>query len=234
MDSAGDVVGQKGSTKHSINTFARQDFVFGADQIDIPIVIENTSNFTNSTNTTSTDVATGAKITFDTSLDTGSKLAVELILFSGAGEVGTATEKWSVQPGDMKFNFNMTEWAWCDPCNDGTGAYVDFDIEIKGSDDSPEEKEGRNNTFALGSGATLDLSNQILMDGNWTAMPAGYPKVETKGGKIIYTFRIPKFDVDAMYDPIVSFDADFDSSAGRTIVVTISILFSALLSFLFI
>ncbi len=261
VDSAGNIVGKKGKDKHSINSFARQDFEFGVDQIDVPIVIEDlsrstnstnittTTNSTNSTNTTATDVASGAKITFDTSLDTGSKLAVELVLFSGAGEVGTATEKWSVQPGDMKFNFNMSEWVWCDPCNDGTGAFIDLDIEIKGSDDSPKEN-GSNKTYTLGGGVTLDLSDQILLDSAWTSMPEGYPKIESKGAKILYTFRIPKFDVDAMYDPIVSFETNSDAdsaptdtndpntstvaSVGRKMMVTGSILLSVILSCMFV
>lgn len=63
-------------------------------------------------------------------------------------------------------------------------------------------------------GLNIHLSDQIQIDGKWTAMAAGYPKVEAKGAKMIFTFRFPKFKHEAKYDPLIS------SSAEPVVVAT--------------
>lgn len=57
-------------------------------------------------------------------------------------------------------------------------------------------------------GLNIHLSDQIQIDGKWTAMAAGYPKVEAKGAKMIFTFRFPKFKHEAKYDPLISSSAE--------------------------
>mmetsp|Transcript_42436 Transcript_42436/g.51715 ORF Transcript_42436/g.51715 Transcript_42436/m.51715 type:complete len:366 (+) Transcript_42436:100-1197(+) len=253
----GDIVGEKGNEKHSVQSFTNKDFTFLVEDTDITLTEPRDDN--NSDNSTTTNVfsntkndtasgitkdalvttAQGVNISFSTSLDTGSEMDVYTYFFSKAGEVGTVTEKWAVQPGDMKFNIGLKNWVWCDPCPDGTGAFVELDIEIKGEKNKPQPKPKKNETtkpdpkepkkgkglektWDLGSGATLDLSDLVMVDGNWTNMPEGYPKLVMKGDKQMYTFRFPRFNDHAFYDPIVKFDpnayddASLASSVGLT------------------
>ena len=49
----------------------------------------------------------------------------------------------------------------------------------------------------------LVLSNRVLKDGAWVSMPDGFPKMETQGGSAIFIFRFPKFNDNAVYDPII-------------------------------
>ena len=81
----------------------------------------------------------------------------------------------------------------------------------------------------LGDGAILELSDQILVDGNWTTMPDGYPSYEQKGGKQIYTFRFPKFTDTAFYDPIVGFDSSVEGSYASSGTRSASLSMSTLL-----
>jgi hypothetical protein len=259
IDLNGDIVGEKGNEKHSVQSFTNKDFTFLVEDTDIPLTAEP-SDDNNSANSTTTNVfsntkndtasimtkdtlvttAQGVNISFSTNLDTGSEIDVYTYFVSKEGEVGTVTEKWAVRPGDMKFNIGLKNWVWCDPCPDGTGQFVELDIEIKGEKSKPQPKakktdktkpdakepkkdKGLEKTWDLGSGATLDLSDLVMVDGNWTNMPEGYPKLVTKGDKQMYTFRFPKFNDYAFYDPIVSFDpnayddASLASSVGLTV-----------------
>mgnify|MGYP006101040797 CR=1 FL=1 len=187
------------------------------------------------------------RVTFASSLDTGSKLQVETLLISGKGEVNTPTENWIVQPGDMKFNILLSNWVFA-----STGKFVDIELEIKGKNslaqkrtkklhDHDEHKDTKDKddrrslkgktdkSWDLGDGAILELSDQILVDGNWTTMPDGYPSYEQKGGKQIYTFRFPKFTDTAFYDPIVGFDSSVEGSYASSGTRSASLSMSTLL-----
>lgn len=227
VDIDGVIVGEKESEKHSIESFTEKDFTFGIEDT----IIALTPSADDATNGTSSDfiaTADGKKISFSTTLDTGSALDIHTYFFSGEGEVGTMTEKWAVQPGDMKFNIGLKDWVWCDPCEEGTGAFVEVDVEIKGSappvgkgkkgmGPKGEKGKGVEKEWDLGQGATLDLSELVMVDGNLTSMPVGYPKLEVKGSKQLYTFRFPRFKESVLYDPVVSFNPDaFDDSSARS------------------
>jgi len=179
--------------------------------------------------------AEGAKITISASLQTDSDLRVEMYLISGGGAVGTKSEKWAVQPGDTKFNIALKDWTFCDPCaDDTTGEFVDVVIQIKGKggpkpkkkgarieekEDGKGKKKGKKGekrpeqAYDLGEGATLDLTSRVRVDGNWTDMPDGFPQLVNEGGKQYYTLRFPKFTDNIWYDPVVTFNEDFDSAA---------------------
>ena len=217
VSESGQEVGKTGKVKHSFKSFATQEFSYTVEDLTEKKIDENST-------------ATAAKIKFESTIQTGSKLAVETYLVKKAGEVGTPTEKWSVQPGDMKFNILMTDWVWCEAstCKEGAGKFIDLDIEIKGKKDKPEKKDeasgatSKNATkkkkakkYSLGDGASLDLSSLVKLDGNWTTMPDGYPKLVTKGGKQIYTFRFPRFKSAAFYDPVIGFDSSVEASADE-------------------
>jgi hypothetical protein len=235
------IVGKSGKIKHSIETMAKQEFEFSVEQDDVdPSLIDDPT----------ITAAKSSRVTFDSTLSTGSTLKMETLLVTSKGVVGTTgDEKWTVLPGDMKFNLLLSGWNWCEgttgakSCKEGAGSFVDVDIEVKGKlaadgkepkerekklhDDDDDKKDNdddkkvrrslaaKGKNWDLGDGAVLELSDQILIDGNWTKMPKGYPKMATKGGKVTYTFRFPKFAETAFYDPIVGFDNSVETEAEK-------------------
>jgi len=183
--------------------------------------------------------ATGLKVTMFGSLQEDSNIHVEMWLISGGGQVGTMTERWVVQPSDMKFNILMENWNFCNPCKDMTvGKYLDVHIQIKGGK-SPkrtkgsammvggkkgvvgdgEENEGGEdgNAWDIGDGTKLDFSSVVTIDSIETNMPETYPKFVSEGNTQYYILRFPKFD-DLRYDPVVTFDEDYDSAATFRLV----------------
>jgi len=203
LDASGNEVGKAGSKKHSINTFAAQDFTF-----------------TNKGLVTYESVSTNA-VDFSTSISTDiGKLDVMTYIFRNNGTVGTDTERWKVIFGDIKFNLFLSSWQWCGDqvnCGNGknveTGAFIDVGIEIKSKSD-PKKQTGKNESFALGDGIDLQLSNRVMIDGVWANMPAGYPLLEEKDGKSLFTFRFPKFTTNATYDPVMHLSEASPTSSG--------------------
>lgn len=193
LDADGAEVGKSGSVKHSIETFASQDFtIHPAESAKIGEV-------------------SATMIAFDTPISTIGRLSVNTYILKNSGTVGTDTETWAVRANDVKFNIALSEWKWCGEASDckqgGTtqnGEYIDVDIKIKGKAAKPE-RNGSSKDYDLGADVGLDLSDRVFVDGAWTTMPAGFPKMELKGGSAIFTFRFPKFDQEAMYDPVVEF-----------------------------
>lgn len=203
LDANGNEVGKSGSKKHSINTFAAQDFTF---------TNKGLVNYEN--------VSTNA-VDFSTSISTDiGKLDVMTYIFRNNGTVGTDTERWKVIFGDIKFNLFLSNWKWCGDqvtCGNGknteTGAFIDVGIEIK-SKSEPKKQKGKNGSFALGDGIDLQLSSRVLIDGVWKNMPAGFPSLEVKNGKSLFTFRFPKFTTDAKYDPVMHLSESSPTSSS--------------------
>lgn len=118
------MVGASGRKKHSINTFAREQFTFtssGAQAKYQNISVKHTQF--------------EAKIS-----GPGAKLIVDIYIFKGSGNVTTSqNESLEVKPGTIKFNIRLEDWAFCganDTCKKGkgdeVGTQVEFGIEIKG------------------------------------------------------------------------------------------------------
>jgi len=194
VDADGNAVGTSGSVKHSINTFAPQKFTFAPQENDITI-----------------GTATATKISFSTPFKglEASKLTVDTYVITRPGHVGTDTETWGVRSGDVKFNLALADWHWCGDgadCNKGqsaqVGAFIDVDVSVKGS--KAAKASGGGKSVSLGGGATIELSNKVLVDGAWTTMPEGYPMIVIKGSSTTFTFRFPKFASSALYDPVIS------------------------------
>ena len=53
-------------------------------------------------------------------------------------------------------------------------------------------------------GLDMHLSDQVRVDGVWTTMPTGYPKIDVKGKAVSFTFRFARFAKAAQYDPLMS------------------------------
>lgn len=191
MDEFDNEVGNIGQNKHSVNSFATQSFTF-SDLVDKEY--QNTSV---------------QEFTFETPIYSIGKMKLVTMLVGESSEVGTETETWSVSAGDLKWNIELSDWTFCDPCADGTAKYIDVALEIKGS---KSESKG-NQTTDLGD-ATLQLSNRVMIDSEEVYMPNGYPKITTKGSKQLFVFRFPKFTNKAVYDPLLQMTSA-QSSAMR-------------------
>lgn len=180
VDASDNEVGQVSNPKHTIQSFATQDFTFS------PLVEKQFQNMT------------AREFAFETPINTIGNMNIVTVLLNEEGTVGTETETWNVSPGDVKWNIELSDWTFCNPCSDGTAKYIDVGIEIKGT---KSESKG-NQTVDLGD-ATLELSNRVVVDGKEEFMASGYPKVVTKGVKDLYIFRFPKFTTKATYDPLL-------------------------------
>lgn len=193
LDADGNAVGTSGSIKHSINTFAPQEF-----EISPPEDVEIGS-------------ASAAKISFSTPFKglEESRLTIDTYSITRPGDVGTDLETWAVRNGDVKFNLALSNWHWCGywaECSNGqmsqVGAFIDVVISVKGSQEAKASSDGK--FVELGGGASIELSDRVFVDGEWTAMPEGYPMVSIQGTSTMFTFRFPKFSASALYDPVVS------------------------------
>jgi hypothetical protein len=146
-------------------------------------------------------------------------LTVDTYIVRGAGVVKTPSETWEVIPGDVKFNLAIRDWDWCgetSTCAKGqaneVGAFIDVGIAIKGASEAKGSGSG-GKSFAIGGGVSLELSNSVLIDGQWTTMPEGYPLVTTQGSATNIVFRFPKFTTSADYDPLIQKSAATPSLA---------------------
>lgn len=198
MDVSGTEVGKQGALeqKHGVNSMATQEFTF-TNIIDK--VYKNVST---------------KEFSFDSSVNAIGKIKVVVMIMDEDSTVGTETETWKVSAGDIKFNIELFDWSFCDPCADGTATYVDVGVEIKGS----KQENIANQTIDLG-GAIMELSNRIVVDGVEVNMPDGYPKTVTKGSKQLFMFRFPKFNVHALYDPVLQLS---DTSSSSSIQYSIN------------
>merc|ERR1712107_264909 len=81
---------------------------------------------------------------------------------------------------------------------------VDVVISVKGKGNvSLTGSSG--SSVSLGGDSAMKLSDQVQLDGSqWVTMPAGYPSVDLQGQSSVFTFRFPKFDQTALYDPLMT------------------------------
>ena len=193
-------VGKAGSSKHSINTFASQNF-----SIAKPVDAELNSKLS------LVGPVSATKVSFSSTVGSVGVIEVDVLIMKNAGTIGSDKESWAVRANDVKFNIVLKDWKWCGgaaTCKQGkaveVGAFVDVAVKIKGKGTPTKStKPGANKTVALGAGVALELSDRVSVDGKWAAMPAGYPKMSTVGGSVVFTFRFPKFSKIATYDPVV-------------------------------
>eukprot|EP00928_Gymnodinium_smaydae_P087769 TRINITY_DN7198_c0_g2_i1.p1 TRINITY_DN7198_c0_g2~~TRINITY_DN7198_c0_g2_i1.p1 ORF type:complete len:325 (+),score=49.76 TRINITY_DN7198_c0_g2_i1:81-1055(+) len=190
LDENGTAVGTSGASKHSFNSFATQNFDIHPAESNISV-----------------GTAKATKVVFKTALkDSLGNITIETFMMEGSGTVGSANDTWNVSKGDLKWNIVLEAWNWCG-CqkagNNETGAMVDLDITVSGKGDA-KSKGGKNTSIELGGGLSLGLSSRVQIDGNWTSMPTGYPKVSMTGKSTTITFRFPKFTTKAWYDPVIT------------------------------
>jgi len=187
VDASGLAVGVSGPTKHSIQSFATQNFTIAKPEVV----------------TLGTVPAT--LVSFESPISDVGSIKVDTYVLGSSGVVGPPGEQWSVSPGDLKWNVVLSNWTWCG-CGKGNsveiGAYVDLDITLQGLAGIKEGKDSKH--LDLGGNMACELSNQVQVDGTWVQMPNGFPTVVVKGSQVTLSFRFPRFSDRAMYDPLLT------------------------------
>jgi len=195
LDAEGNTVGASGQERHSFNTFANQDFTFHE-------IVENHLLGTNAS-----IHASANKLSFDANVDAGG-IAVDTFIVTTAGLVGPEGEQWHSGIGDMKFNIRFPSWKWCGDAESNcgrneVGQFLQVDIKMKGNLSEVALIPGTLNTYDLGGGANLTLTDFVMIDGEETRMVTGYPTLTMKGSSQIFRFRFPRFTTSAEYDPLL-------------------------------
>lgn len=193
VDADGNAVGSSGQERHSIQTFANQDFVINPIETVMIGVNESVS---------------ARKISFQSSIGDVGRMAVDTFIMNSPGLVGPEGEEWGVGVGDMKFNINFPNWKWCGDagsnCRENEeGAFLELDIKIKGAASEVTLIDELSRIYDLGGDANLTLTNKVMIDDVQREMPDGYPFLRTQGNSQIFTFRFQKFTTSAQYDPLL-------------------------------
>lgn len=69
-----------------------------------------------------------------------------------------------------------------------------------------QNKTGKGlNIIDLGGNIPMYVSNQVQVDGVWQLMPGDFPKVDAQNAYVLYVLRFPKFNNEAVYDPVVAY-----------------------------
>ena len=92
----------------------------------------------------------------------------QVYVFTDSGPITIGGERQDVEPGTVKWNIDLKDWEWCDPCSHGntdvTGKYVDFTIAINGRSGSSNhvanEAEDTIN-YDLADSSELKLSKKV-------------------------------------------------------------------------
>jgi hypothetical protein len=204
LDAEGNQIGNSGpaSRRHSVNTFASQEFTF-SDLETVQIGVNQT--------------VTAQKLSFQSTVgDETRVIRLDTYLFQTGGLIGPEGEEWTVRAGDMKFNIAFPTWPFCGvaDCGGDEGTHIEVGIKIKGS---KQEIDPAQDTFDLGGGISLGLTNKVMLDDVQGMMPEGYPMLTMQGQSQIFKFRFPAFTTSAEYDPVLQEDAGMGDFDGATI-----------------
>jgi len=159
------------------------------------------------------------------------QVTVTTYICLGDGNITIGDEETPVRNGTVKFTIAIDNWAFCDTsttdkdaatyCKNApaNGAFVDFDLTIKGKKEKPLDLNGtkpakrmralgakkrKPKRFQMGEASDMDFSTKVRVDGTWQDMADGFPMLDTKGGKSTFTFRFPKGSA-LFYDPSVTY-----------------------------
>ena len=215
VDANGNPVGTSGASKHSIQTFANQEFQFGQSfeaPYDITVGGDGTgpnASILPFTSTVSDDIGT---------------IRVETFIFKEHGTVttdGSEEETMSVTTGDFKWNIELLDWSFCGvdvECKQGqteqVGAGIEVKMEMKGNGNAMEINDGRK--VELGGGLEVFVSKMLYCDNEWLPMEAGYPLFTVQGSKQLWTLRFPRFISTCTYDPLLNTGAVLAEEAATS------------------
>mmetsp|Transcript_108796 Transcript_108796/g.313474 ORF Transcript_108796/g.313474 Transcript_108796/m.313474 type:complete len:306 (+) Transcript_108796:94-1011(+) len=163
--------------KHSVNSFATQDFTVHDVEPDIAI-----------------GEARANRVKFNTDIGNAiGNLQVDTYVISQGGKVGNGEEEWSFAAADMKWNVVFNSWNFCTD-----GAYLDLKVTVSGLEGAEKAADGSKVTFG---NTSLVLARKVELDGVLQEMPEGFPSIDIQGGAVGIVFRFPRFESNATYDP---------------------------------
>ena len=194
LDASGTIVGHTGAVKHSVTSFATQSFTF-TPVVEQPYLGVPTKTFT-----------------FESPVYSIGKLKVVALLFQENATIDTGAEQWEVSRGDMKFNIELSDWTFCNPCSDGIASFVEIGIEMKSSKE-PDTAVGVSSVDV--GGGLVQLASQVNIDGSKVNLPSGFPQIIAEGSKTLFVFRFPKFSTSLSYDPLLQLSDQSDSTGYR-------------------
>ena len=157
LDNSSAAVGTTGKYKHSINTFARENFTFTTSGLQ--------SHYQN----------ISVKHTqFNATISgPGARLIVDIYIFKGNGNVSTSgNETLEVRNGTIKFNIRLENWRFCggnNTCRKGStveqGTQVELGVKISGKKAPNKKAKARGKgkkvgTFDFGD-ADCTLSGEV-------------------------------------------------------------------------
>eukprot|EP00961_Rhodomonas_salina_P037048 498124-Rhodomonas_salina.1 len=160
-------------------------------------------------------------VPFSTTLDAGSKIEIQIFIFKENGNISIGDDVFEVTNGTFKFNVLMYDWVWCGDadasCNQGgVGEMLELDISVV-SKDAATKRQDRVDMYEMGGGATMHISDKIMVDGgDWELMPGGAPAMSLQGKKATWTIKFPKFVNSTMYDPTVVYASDETDTTDNT------------------
>ena len=65
------------------------------------------------------DGVSALRVSFEAAVGSVGAVGIETFLFTEAGTVSSGPESWDVKAGDVKFNVEIPEWNFCNPCGMG-------------------------------------------------------------------------------------------------------------------
>jgi hypothetical protein len=229
-DENGTEVGYNGRVNHTFNNFAELNFTVG------PVQEEKFQNL---------KVLSANLLAYLTD-EANAEVMVRVDVFNETGVIETGViengrkETTKVKAGDVKFTFSIIKWWFCDGsvdnpimrqfCRRGdsteTGAYLDFELEIKGQK-AANRSLNSNSIYQLGNSELVLFNYVIIDDDKYTKLPENYPAYERE--KDIFTIRFPKFRYSASSDFLVVMNSAEKESSLKTwliigiVVVTVVI-----------
>jgi len=199
LNAAGETIGNTGTLaeRHSLNGFANQDFTFDPLESDFrPAGASYNASIHAKAN----------RLTFRSPIGNVGMISVDTLIISHEGLVGPTGGEWFSGVGDMKFNINFPNWKWCGDADSScarndVGAFLELDISVKGAADTVTHMG--NGVYNLGGDANMTLTDLVTIDGVEGQQMAETPSMRQQGSKTIFTFRFPRFENSAQYDPLI-------------------------------
>mmetsp|Transcript_11533 Transcript_11533/g.11859 ORF Transcript_11533/g.11859 Transcript_11533/m.11859 type:complete len:301 (+) Transcript_11533:35-937(+) len=161
---------------------------------------------------------TKISFTYDLIQNISGKLIITLYLFYESGELTYKEEELDINEGSMKLSVGIEDWYFCqteanckvnDTCctnidgniSQGQFLEVDFAVDAEVSGSTSEALQ-----YLIGAEEENDdifkiyLPDNMIISNTLTEVPEGYPKTTEQG----FRYRIPRFNGNAVYSPLVN------------------------------
>jgi len=185
--------------------------------------------------------------------DPQATLKLGIYIFKEAGNLTFGNETYEVDKGIVKFVVKVENYTFCDGnaipslCkNNEVGEFLEVAIVMKskkGKDGKEESEQGNRERDKPGpdgkrrpfrcprkcpkiivfGGDEVVVANECQLDGAFTAMPAGFPKLEKKEGKQRFIYRCRRFNNSVVFDPAINMEADEEEEENHAVSIQLSV-----------